>query len=252
ELTLQLPLGGPLIATKGYTAPDVEKVYARAHELCQQIGETPLLFPVLCGLYRFYWLRGESRTASELGEQLLRLAQSVQDSALLLLAHQMWGASLFFQGKFAQTQEHVEQGMALYNRHQHHSLAVHYVLDPGMLCLVYAAGALWCLGYPDQALKRVHEALTLARELSHPASLAYALNWAGIVHQIRREGPAAQKLAEEVIALSTEQGFPYYLADGINLQGWTLAERGQAEVEIAKMRKSQAAYQAIGVEMQRP
>jgi predicted ATPase len=59
-------------------------------------------------------------------------------------------------------------------------------------------------------------------------------------------------LAEEIIALSTEQGFPYYLADGINLQGWTLAEQGQGEVGIAKMRQSQAAYQAIGVEMQRP
>src|SRR6185436_11001938 len=69
---------------------------------------------------------------------------------------------------------------------------------------------------------------------------------------IHREGPAAQKLAEEVIALSTEQGFPYYLADGINLQGWTLAEQGQAQVGIAKMRQGQAAYQAIGVEMQRP
>jgi predicted ATPase len=72
------------------------------------------------------------------------------------------------------------------------------------------------------------------------------------VHQIRREEPAAQKLAEEIIALSTEQGFPYYLADGINLQGWTLAEQGQGEVGIAKMRQSQTAYQAIGVEMQRP
>ena len=50
-----------------------------------------------------------------------------------------------------------------------------YGYDPGVMCLSYAAWALWFLGYPDQALKRSQEALTLARELSHPFSLAVAL-----------------------------------------------------------------------------
>ncbi|MBI3756848.1 MAG: AAA family ATPase [Deltaproteobacteria bacterium] len=252
ELTLHTALGGPLIAIKSYTAPEVEKVYTRARELCSRVGETPLLFPVLWGLYGFYWIRGESQTANELGAQLLRLAQSVQDPALLLLAHRVWGANLYFLGEFAPAREHLEQGIALYNPQQHHSLAFRYVLDPGMLCQVYVAATLWNLGYPDQARKRIHEALTFTRELSHPASLAYALNWAAIVHQLRREGQAAQEWAEEVIALSTEQGFPYYLADGTNLRGWALAEQGQGEAGIAVMRQGQAAYQAIGVELQRP
>ena len=47
ELTLQLALGMPLMATKGYAAPEVGQVYARARELCKQMGETPQLFPVL-------------------------------------------------------------------------------------------------------------------------------------------------------------------------------------------------------------
>jgi hypothetical protein len=44
ELTLQLALGAPLIATKGYASPEVEKSLTRARELCQQVGETPQLF----------------------------------------------------------------------------------------------------------------------------------------------------------------------------------------------------------------
>ena len=52
ELTLQIALGVPLMATKGYAAPEVEQAYARARELCQQVGETPQLFPVLWGLWR--------------------------------------------------------------------------------------------------------------------------------------------------------------------------------------------------------
>ena len=75
--------------------------------------------------------------------------------------------------------------------------------------------ALWCLGYPDQALKRSHEALTLAQELSHPFSLAFALGFAAMLHQFRREGQAAQERAEAAdYALSTEQGFPFWLAMG--------------------------------------
>src|SRR5713101_7398985 len=51
ELTLHIALGGPLVATKGYTAPEVERVYARARELYRQVGETPQLFQVLLGLF---------------------------------------------------------------------------------------------------------------------------------------------------------------------------------------------------------
>ena len=86
ELTLQTTLGATLMATKGYAAPEVEQAYARARELCRQMGETPQLFPVLGGLYTFHFLRAELQTARELAEQLLRLAQSLQDPALLLWA----------------------------------------------------------------------------------------------------------------------------------------------------------------------
>jgi predicted ATPase len=240
------------MATKGYAGPEAEKVYARARELCRQVGETPQLFPVLWGLISFYAVRGESQTAKELAEQILRLAQSVQDPAFLIIAHRAWGATLFWHGEVAPAREHLEQGIALYNRQQHHSLAFLYVTDPGVHCLGYAAGALWCLGYPDQALKRVHEALTLARELSHPNSLAVALDYTAFLHQFRREGQAAQERAEAVIALCTEQGLAPFLADGTNLRGWALAEQGQGEEGIAQIRQGLAAYQAMGVEMQRP
>ncbi len=74
-------------------------VYSRARELCRQVGETPQLFPVLVGLRLFYALRGELQTARELGEQLLRLAQSVQDAALLLEAHYALGVPLYWLGE---------------------------------------------------------------------------------------------------------------------------------------------------------
>ena len=73
----------------------------RARALCQQVGETSQLFPVLRGLCLFYINRGEFHTAQELGEQLLRLAQRVQDTVLLLEAHNMLGAILGFLSELA-------------------------------------------------------------------------------------------------------------------------------------------------------
>src|SRR5262249_37927324 len=109
ELTLQIAIGVSLMATKGWAAPEVERVYGRARELCQQTGETARLFWVSMGLFAFYFIRGELQTAYELGEQLLRLAQSVQDSAFLVGAHYALGATLFQLGEFVSAQEHFEQ-----------------------------------------------------------------------------------------------------------------------------------------------
>jgi hypothetical protein len=94
ELDLQTTLGPALMFTKGQAAPEVLQAYARARALCQQMGETPQLFQVLRGVWLFYLMRMELRTARELGEQLLTLAQQVGDPALLLEAHSTLGDRL--------------------------------------------------------------------------------------------------------------------------------------------------------------
>src|SRR5262249_39171121 len=99
ELTLQIALGVPLMATQGHASPEAEKAYTRARELCQQVGETPQLFPVLWGLRAFYLVRAELQTARELGEQLMHLAQSTQDPALLSASHLGLGVTLVWLGE---------------------------------------------------------------------------------------------------------------------------------------------------------
>jgi predicted ATPase len=110
---------------------------------------------------------------------------------------------------------------------------------------------LWALGYLEQALKRNQEALTLAYDLSHPLSLAFAQSFAGIFHAFRRDVSLAQESAEACICLSTRHGFPYWLASGVFLHGWTLAEQGQTKEGMAQIRQGIADYQATGAEMGR-
>jgi predicted ATPase len=188
ELVMQTTLGLALIATKGYAAPEVLQAYGRARGLCHQVGDTPQRFQVLRGLWYIYLLRMELRTAWELGEQLLTLAQHVGDPALLLEAHYALGNTLNYLGELASAHAHFAQGIALYDPEQHWSHAARYGQDPGVACRAYAAATLWWLGYPDQALQRSHEALTLARELAHPYSLGFALFFAAMLHQSAGSG----------------------------------------------------------------
>jgi predicted ATPase len=250
ELVLQTALGPALMVTTGYTSAEVEQTYTRALELCRQVGGTPQLFPVLRGLWEFYEMRGELQTARELAEQLLTLIQNDQDPALLVIAHDVMGDTLFFLGEFTSAREHVEQGIALYDFQQHRSLAfLHGGYDPGMACLCYLAFALWHLGYPDQAVKQSQEALTLAQELAHPFSLAMALYVAARLSCLDREVERAQEQAEALIALATEQEFSFFLAQGTILRGWVLAMQGQGEKGIAEMRRGIAASRTTGTEL---
>jgi len=234
------------MASKGFGAPEVLQAYAQARELCQQVGETPQLFPVLWGLWRFYFVRAEHRAARELAEQCLSLAQRVHDPALLLVAHHALGGSVCFQGELSSAQAHLEQGLTLYNPQEHRALAFRYGLDLKVWCLAYMAWPLWLLGYPDQALTRSHEAIALAQELSHPISLAAALAYAAWLHHARREGTVAQERAEAAIELSSARGFAQYLAVGKPLRGWALAVQGQGEEALAQLRQGLAALKAMG------
>jgi len=252
ELLLQVALGGLLVATKGIAAPEVKNAYARARELCQLTGDTSQLSPVLQGLCEFYGERGEYQTALELGEQLLALAQRQPDPVPRLVAHQVLADHLFWLGEFATAREHLEHGIALYDAQQHRALAFRYGYDPGVICRLFAAIVLWVFGYPEQALKEIHTALSLARELSHLYTFVCALHFASRLHQLRREAQVAQERAETEIALSTEQGFALFLAGGSMYRGWALVEQGQGKAGIAQIRQGLTAYRATGAEMAVP
>ncbi|MGH8008155.1 MAG: ATP-binding protein, partial [Candidatus Binatia bacterium] len=252
ELTLLTTLGPALNVTQGHGAPEVGQVYTRARELCQQLGETPQLFPVLWGLWYFSCLRVEHQTARELGEQCLALALKVQDPAFLVTAHHALGVTLFLLGEFLPARELLEQRVASYDPLPYRSLAFLYGQDPRVACLLVAALPLWYLGYPEQAVQKVYDALTLAQEFSHPYSVAFAVARSAILHQLRRDAQRTHEQAEALIALCTEQGFPLFFAWGTTLRGWALAEQGHAEQGIAQIHQGLTACRATAGEALRP
>jgi predicted ATPase len=252
ELDLQLALGRALIATKGQAAPDVGRVFNRARELCQQVGGALQLFQVLNGLHTFHIVRAELQTAHKLSEELLTLAQHIQDPTYLLGATWTQGAALFCLGEFVPACEHWEQSRTLYDPQLHHAHTSLFGWNLDIFGRAWAPHALWALGYPDQALIMSRNAVALAQELSHPFSLALALDYTAMLHQFRREPRTVHEQATAAIVLCTEQRFAYYLAWGTTMQGWALVAQGQDEEGLAQMRHGLAALRATGAALRLP
>ena len=232
ELALQMAMGASMLATSGLATSETGQAYSRARELCHQLGESSQLFRALMGLRFFYTALGELQTARELGEQLLRLAQSAGDAELLVEAHYALAVPLHFLGDFVSAREHLEQTIALYDPWRHPDHAVRYGLDPGVAARSLVAWLLWELGYPDRALKKTRAALSMARESSHPFTLAYALLLSSTILLWRRDSRAVIELTDDLIPLCREQGFSSMLTSGTLVRDGALIAQGKEE-EIA-------------------
>jgi predicted ATPase len=260
ELMLQVALGAPLMAIKGYAAPEVGHAYARARQLCQQIGDTPQLFPVLYGLSVFYIVGTDLQTARELGTQCLRLAQRVQDPGLIMEAYTALGPTSFYVGSLAETRGYMEAAIALYDPQYHHSYAFIYGTNPAVVALGFAARSLCLLGYLDQARQRGDELLAMTKALvSHPNSLGADLMNLAVLHLLLWDGRTARQHAEALITLAVEQELPLWLGMATMLQGAALVQEGCAsgtrervEEGMAQLRQGIAAYRATGAGLDHP
>ena len=204
-----------------------------------QMGDTPQLLPVLLGIGRFYVVRGEFKTAHDVGTYLLTMAETMREPALLLAAHNALGIVSLYAGEFEAALDHLDRGSERPDPDPDdptRSRAFRLV-PPVVTCAINAAWTLWLLGYPDRAIARAREALALARSLDHPFGLSYACHLAAILHDWRRERQAAQQLEEEALVHDTEHGFGLPLTVGIVQRGWLLAERGSPPRVSGRCRK---------------
>jgi predicted ATPase len=251
ELPLQVTLGVQLQVSRGYSAPEAERTYARARALCEQAPEGAPLFRVLWGLWMFHYVRPDLRNARELTQQLVALAHSAQDADQLLQARLAQAITSFSLGEQAASREYLEQAIALYDRNRHSSHTDLYGQDPAVVCLAFGAIALWLLGFPDQAVERCREAVSLGKELRHPGSLALAMYFTAMLRQYRREGSAIQGSADAITAIANEHGLSLWMAGGLIMHGGALVAQGMRTDGISALRQGIAAWAATNGEAHR-
>jgi DNA-binding SARP family transcriptional activator/predicted ATPase len=248
EVALQLALGMAWVGPAAY-GTKVKTAYTRARQLCQQLGRTHQLCRVLGELSVYHYVQAELHKARELAEEALSLAQQVEDPMLVTLGHWYLGFIWFSLGDYTTARDHLNHVIEFYSPEQHHrSLVFLRGSDAGISALAYDACCLWCLGYPDQASRKSQEALTLARELDHPFSLADALCYAGcLFNSMRRDAHALKGDADALIRLSNEKSFAGWLETATCFRGEAAAMLGQVSEGIAQIRKGIEANESIGV-----
>ncbi|QGZ57090.1 AAA family ATPase [Paraburkholderia acidiphila] len=253
ELALRLAIGPVLMAARGWASRDVEATYSRALDLCRQPGRTPHLFRVQTGLRMFYQLSAEYKTAKEIGERLLALAERAANPTQVMEAHYLLGMSLFRLGDVAAAHTYLAGvgESSLQDAGSFDEEIFAHGRDPrsvgeGSLGLV-----VWHRGYPDTALKHAEQAISRARSIHDLVSLGQTLIFKAELHQLRREPAQTRACAEAAIALATEQGFPMILAWATMLHGWALSEAGEKEEGIAQVRRGLTDYEATGARLGR-
>jgi DNA-binding winged helix-turn-helix (wHTH) protein/predicted ATPase len=227
EIEIQIVLGGVLMTALGWGAPEVDRAFDRARELCDRLDQTPQLFPSIWGMWLFRWGRGDLASARHLADALERLARGSPDPLLHAQMHHAWWATSFSSGDLERTLAHAGQGFALYSgaAHSAHSLA-YGNHDAGVCSRLFASRALALQGRLAAAVRMAAAAVEQARELDHPFTRALALVFAASVHHTARDAERARDRAAEAIAIGETHGFRLACAWARSVEGWALAELG--------------------------
>jgi predicted ATPase len=252
ELEFYSALAAVLHVVKGHAAPETGQAYARARKLWEQLGSPSEFLGVPYGQSRYHVHRGELDLAHRLAEDLLRLSRQRNNSAGLVLGHLSSGMTLRIRGRLALSRSHLEELLALYDPTSHSSLVDQAGIYPQNNAQSSLAIVLSCLGYPDQALSRCDAAIAEARRLAHLPSLAVSLVNSTRVLSLVGDNAALNKFADQLYAVTAEQGFPVWRAQGIIFRGWVKVKNGDLTEGISLLRSGSAAYRSTGAELWMP
>ncbi len=252
ELRLLSGLGIAMIATRGYAATEVELIYRRAREISRETQEGPMLGPILYGLRSFSLVRADYDNAYRLAGELTDLGRRLEDAGLLLAGHESLGTSLFYKGRLEEARPHLEEARRLYDPARHRPLNHLYGQDNGVTSSCYLGLTLWAMGFPDQGLESAREGLVIGLEARHPFSLGLAHTFNALVHTLRRDHRHALEQSEAAISLAERYDFPFWLAAGRVLRGWSLAFLERTAEGIKVLREGVGGWERMGTRLGKP
>jgi predicted ATPase len=246
ELQCHLSRGPALMYVKGYAAPEVKQCYSRAIELCEKMGETKELFNALWGQWASRFVGGDLGPARELGLQIVKLAESMNDPALLPPARHAFGYPLCYQAEYAAAIEQADAGIAVFDLNVEKQNSIDYQFSSTTALYNFSATAWWMLGYPEKALVRAEEALKLAKLIDRKPVLAFALTSSLWVYQLGRDAQSIVEAMNQFMTLSSDEQGYFWPSLARIFHGWARIEMGDLDNGVLEIRESWAAYQDIG------
>ena len=234
-----------LTATRGMGAPEARICYERAEPLCHSIGRPRLLCLALRGQWRYSFMTDKLSATMQIAERVYSLAQEQNDAALMIGACSGLAGTLHFLGDFESTRRYARLGVQLWRSGGVQSYAED-VDTPVVPCLCHGAHSEWHLGEIASCRTAMAEAISLAKELKDMHALALALNWAASLGYAERNPAEVDRLASELIELSTRHNFVYWLALGAIHRGWARSASGDIAEGITSIEHGIGDFRATG------
>ena len=228
EVSLQSILGMALLASRGYAAPEVQQVFTRAHELCEELGDVPELFRVVVGLWMFYHISADLDQAKELSQTLIRIADTTKNPAQMLQSRYCLGYTLFYLGEYEAARHHLEDAMQGEVADFDYAAQSASGDDTRSHVRIVLSHLCWHLGEPVLAVQYMDEAIEIAEKHGHPYGIAFATFSASWLHVVRRHTSLALKWAKPADELAEQKGFRFFQPLSRFMLSWAQGRESQS------------------------
>lgn len=244
EITLRISLARGLLALRGYTE-EVERLYREALAVTEAAGAVPRRLPVLRSLASFHLYRGEIDKTLALGQQILELADEQNDPSLQVEGHLLVGPALAFMGDVTAGLNHLDQAIELFDPERDGRARFRLGPSPGVAARAVSGLIHWLAGFPDTAARLGQSAITLAVQLGHPYSLAYATFHVTLLDVWNGRPDLAHERAGQVLKVAEEHDYQIWRALGLVLRGVTTSSLGDPENGLAQTERGIALYENL-------
>ena len=245
QLFILMQAGLYLTATQGSGTPEARICYERAESLCHSLNRPLLLYVALIGQWRHSLVTDKLSATMRIAHRVYSLAREQNEPALMIGAYRALAGTLYFLGDFETAREYAMRGVEIWRSGGVQS-PVEEVVAPAVACLYFEAWSEWQLGESASCHANMAEAISLAKELNDTHGLALALYFAAGLAHFERNPAEVERLASDLIALSTRHNFAYFLAGAAILRGWARSASGHAVQGISGIENGIENYQAHG------
>jgi predicted ATPase len=252
QLFILLQAARYLTATRGFGAPEVGICYERAEPLCQSLNRPRLLSVALMGQWH-YSLTTDTVTATlQIAKRFYSLAHEQNDVRLMMGACRVLASTLFYLGDFESARQYAMRAVQNWRSGSVQSHPEDLDAPPVVASLCYQAKSEWHLGEIASSRATIAEAISVAKKLNDVHALASALYSAGILGYYELKFAEVERLASDLMELSTRHNFVYWLAAGATLRGWAHSALGETAEGIAWIEQGIRDLRASGLTLDTP
>jgi serine/threonine protein kinase len=231
QLLILMEAGMCLTATRGMGASEARSCYERAEVLCHSLHRPMPLYSALMGQYLFSFFTDTLTATMQISQRINSLAQGQNNGALMISACGTLAGPLYFMGEFEAAYQRATRGVQLW-----YSGSIPSQLEetmPAVICQCFKALCEWHLGEIDASQTTMAEAISIAKELKDMYALVEALFFATMLDHFGLKAVEVERLASELVELSTRHQFALYAAGGKILRSWARSVSGRTAEGLA-------------------